>query len=125
MIAIQTKYIGPTNTRGSRIKAWTSSGFSVTISYPHELSHELCHFEAVKSLVEKHKLDWDLADMRFGGTERGYVFCFAAAIVEPPKPEYQPKTGAKCGCRPGNARENCQNCEGTGEVIDFAKIRNR
>lgn len=82
MIAIQTKYIRPTNSRGSRIKAWTSNGHSVTISYPHEYSHETCHFQAVKALVEKHKADWDLTDMRYGGTEDGYVFCFAHSIVK-------------------------------------------
>lgn len=82
MIAIQTKYIGPTNTRGSRIKAWTDSGFSTTISYPHEYSYETCHFQAVKALIEKHGLDWDLSDMRYGGTEKGYVFCFARSIVK-------------------------------------------
>jgi hypothetical protein len=38
---------------------------------------------------------------------------------------YQPKTGAKCHCRPGIQRDNCQRCEGTGQVIDFAKIRAR
>ena len=83
MIAIQTKFLPATNTRGSRIKAWTDTGYSATISYPHELSFELCHFEAVKALVAKHNLPWDLTDMRFGGTERGYVFCFAHAIVQP------------------------------------------
>jgi hypothetical protein len=36
---------------------------------------------------------------------------------------YQPKTGAKCSCRPGVYRDNCPNCEGTGWVIDFALIR--
>lgn len=41
------------------------------------------------------------------------------------KNEYQPKTGAKCGCRRGVQRDNCSNCEGTGWVIDFATIRNR
>jgi hypothetical protein len=39
--------------------------------------------------------------------------------------EYQPKTGAKCGCRRGIQRDNCPNCEGTGHVIDFRAIRNR
>jgi len=37
--------------------------------------------------------------------------------------EYQPKTGAKCGCRRGVQRDNCPNCEGTGRVIDFHAIR--
>jgi hypothetical protein len=36
---------------------------------------------------------------------------------------YQPKTGARCGCKPGIERDNCPNCEGTGQVIDFAAIR--
>ena len=36
---------------------------------------------------------------------------------------YQPKTGAACGCRPGQQRDNCPACEGTGQRIDFAKIR--
>jgi hypothetical protein len=38
---------------------------------------------------------------------------------------YQPKTGAKCGCRPGVQRDNCARCEGTGMVIDFQAIRAR
>lgn len=82
MIAIQTKYIAPTNTRGARIKAFTSSGFSATIAYPYASGHESSHFEAVKELVKKHNLDWDLSDMRFGGTDTGYVFCFNHSIVE-------------------------------------------
>lgn len=83
MQAIHTKYIGASNTRGSRIKAYTNSGFSATISYPHELSYELAHFEAVKELVKKHKLEWQLDDMRFGDSAdgKGYVFCFANSIV--------------------------------------------
>jgi hypothetical protein len=36
---------------------------------------------------------------------------------------YQPKTGAKCSCRPGVQRDNCPTCEGTGWVIDFRAIR--
>lgn len=31
MNAIQTKYIGPTNTRGSRVKASTESGATLTV----------------------------------------------------------------------------------------------
>lgn len=37
--------------------------------------------------------------------------------------EYQPKTGAKCGCKRGVQRDNCPSCEGTGFMIDFARIR--
>jgi hypothetical protein len=38
---------------------------------------------------------------------------------------YQPKTGARCGCKRGVMRDNCPNCEGTGWVVDFAAIRAR
>jgi hypothetical protein len=41
------------------------------------------------------------------------------------KAPYQPKTGAKCGCKPGIQRDNCPSCEGTGMLIDFAAIRAR
>lgn len=40
------------------------------------------------------------------------------------KREYQPKTGARCSCRPGVQRDNCSACEGTGHCIDFKRIRN-
>ena len=82
MVSIETKYIGPTNARGSRIKAFTCTGFTAVIPYPYEKSHELCHFEAVKALVKKHGLDWDLSEMRYGGTKDGYVFCFAHSVVQ-------------------------------------------
>jgi hypothetical protein len=81
MVAIQTKYIGPTNTRGSRIKAWTDTGFSVTIGYDYSLDDEARHFKAVKAMVESNDLDWDLKDMRCGGTKNGYVFCFSHSVV--------------------------------------------
>ena len=37
----------------------------------------------------------------------------------------RPTTGAACGCKRGAQRDNCQACEGTGKVIDFAAIRAR
>ena len=36
---------------------------------------------------------------------------------------YQPKTGAPCTCKRGAQRDNCPECEGTGQVIDFRAIR--
>ena len=83
MIAIHTKFIPATNTRGSRIKAYTSTKWHATVPYPYELSYEIAHFEAVKALIERNKLDWKLEDMRFGDSAdgKGYVFCFADSIV--------------------------------------------
>ena len=56
MQAIQTKYIGPTNTKGARIKAACDAG-SVIIGYPHELSGDDCHAKAAMALVRK--LGWE------------------------------------------------------------------
>ena len=36
---------------------------------------------------------------------------------------YQPKTGRPCICKPGIQRDNCPQCEGTGQQIDFQAIR--
>jgi hypothetical protein len=84
MLAIHTKYIPATSTRGSRIKAYTSTGFTATVPYPYELSYEKCHFEAVKALVKKHNLDWNIDKMCYGDSAdgKGYVFCFVDSIVE-------------------------------------------
>jgi hypothetical protein len=84
MISIHTKFIPPTNTKGARIKAYTSTGFTATVPYSYELSHEKCHFEAVKALVKKHKLQWPIDKMCYGDSadNKGYVFCFANSIVE-------------------------------------------
>jgi len=83
MVAIETKYLAPTNSRGARIKASTCTGFTATIPYPYTGNAEGPHYEAVKALVKKHNLDWPIENMRFGGTERGYVFCFDMSRVEP------------------------------------------
>jgi hypothetical protein len=81
MIAIETKYMPATKTRGSRIKAYTRN-HSAVISYDYGLSDEALHFEAVKALVAKYKLDWDISSMVYGGTKNGYVFCFPNSTIE-------------------------------------------
>jgi hypothetical protein len=54
--AITTKYLPYTNTKPSRVKATTSSGISLTMSYDHELSADGNHTAVAKALVEK--LGW-------------------------------------------------------------------
>ena len=89
MQAIHTKFLGPTNSRGARIKAYTAGfgefkGFNVIIPYPYSKAGHLADFEAVKALVNKYKLDWDLSNMRFGTSAdgEGYSFCFDCSTVE-------------------------------------------
>jgi hypothetical protein len=80
MTVIKTKYLSPTNARGARISA-SANGFKATISYPHEFSHETCHFEAVKALVAKHELSWDIVNMGYGSDNDGYYFTFNSSIM--------------------------------------------
>lgn len=77
MQAIICKYFGPTNSKGSRIKAQCAAG-SVTISYPHELSGQAVYRKAAEALVAK--LGWN--DSHYGKLLGGqvpsgeYVFVF-------------------------------------------------
>ena len=55
MKAIRTRYVGPTNTRGSRIIATDGDGNKVSIGYPHQLSSDNAHQLAAQSLMDKMK----------------------------------------------------------------------
>jgi hypothetical protein len=56
MQAIQTKYHGPTNTRGSRLTAKCDAG-RVVVSYNHSMNGQQNHRAAAIALAAK--LDWD------------------------------------------------------------------
>lgn len=73
MKAIQTKYKGPTNTRGSRIIASDEDGNRITIPYPHELSGQDVHHKAAQALCEK--MGWT-GELVGGSLKKGYVFVF-------------------------------------------------
>lgn len=73
--AIITKYLGPTDTKGARIKATCYSG-SIAIDYPYHLDTDRAHRAAAKALCKK--LDW--TGTLIGGSlpdESGYAFVFA------------------------------------------------
>lgn len=53
--AIVTKYFGPTNTRGSRIKATAQAG-SVVVPWDHSLGIDENHDRAANALLKK--LGW-------------------------------------------------------------------
>lgn len=73
MKAITTKYLGATNFKPSRIKAYAEGGNSVTISYPHELDGQAVFEKAAVALCEK--MGWS-TELLGGGTDNGYVFVF-------------------------------------------------
>lgn len=68
MQAIETKYIGATNHKPSRIKATCTAG-SVTVSYDHSLNIDGNHKAAAAELREK--LGWIDGDMATGQLANG------------------------------------------------------
>jgi len=76
--AIETRYHGPTNNKGSRISARTPGGARLFISYPHEFSGIDCHAEAAEKLARQ--LEWIKSEDVFadhfapGALRDSYVF---------------------------------------------------
>lgn len=69
MQAIETKYLGPTNTRGARIKAWCEAG-SVVIPFSYSGPTQVePHREAVEALARKLGWagKWVLGGVKGGG----------------------------------------------------------
>ncbi len=75
MQTITTKYIGPTNHRGARIRAVTASGQALTLPINHSYSDGRCHAEAALELCKR--LGWS-GELVSGSTSRGYVFVFVS-----------------------------------------------
>ena len=75
MNAIQTKYLGPSNVRGPRVKAAASDGDrsppSITLGWDHALSSEENHLQACRALIRK--MGW-AGKWVAGSTREGYVF---------------------------------------------------
>ncbi len=68
MQAIVTKYLGPTNVRGSRIKAKCQAG-SVTLSWEYGLNSMNNHLAAAKALATK--LGWNYGEWIGAGLPDG------------------------------------------------------
>lgn len=64
MKAIRTTYLGPTNTKGSRVKATDGDRNSVIISWDYNLNTEENHQAAAKFLCDK--MNWQ-GEMIMGG----------------------------------------------------------
>lgn len=78
MIAIETKFIGPTTTKPARIKAYTCAGQSLTLSKDALAEHAgdrdyNVHLAAAEAL--RDKLDWT-GELLGGGTQTGFAFVF-------------------------------------------------
>lgn len=78
MQAIITKYLGPTNHRGSRIKATAWAG-SVTVSYDYSLDTVGNHKAAAQAICDKLNADngfgaWVIETWAATPDTRGYAF---------------------------------------------------
>lgn len=68
--AITTKFLGPTNSRGSRVRATSEAG-SLTVAWEHALNVTENHRAAAEKLAKK--LEW--AGLWYGGgTSNGFVW---------------------------------------------------
>jgi len=89
MQTIMTKYLGPTDTKGPRVKAMTSSGHrgsTYTVGWDHSLDVEGNHTQVAQLLLDK--LGWK-GDWRMGGLTTGFVFVNTEA-------RYMPLIKARC-----------------------------
>ena len=69
--SIKTRYVSPTNHRGSRIIATTPSGHKLTHHWDYALNSDANHYAAAEAL--RAKLDWP--SIKAGGsTAKGYAF---------------------------------------------------
>ena len=75
MQAIRTRYIGPSNVKGSRIQAKCEGG-SIYVGYDHALDIEDNHRAACEALSKK--LQWDsTGSIIYGGVfDRDYYWVF-------------------------------------------------
>lgn len=73
LTAIETKYIGPSNRRGSYMVAKTSDGLRTrfSVAYDHSISQDDNHRNVARGLAEK--LGWE-GDWYGGATKTGMVF---------------------------------------------------
>ena len=72
--AIETRFIGPTNTKGSRYKATDCDGNSVTLPTDYALDSEQNHRKVAEAL--RDKMNWQ-GRLLAGATRTGYAFVFA------------------------------------------------
>lgn len=97
MKAIRVRYLGPTNTKGSRFKASADGWGSVTIPYDH--GHSFPEWLAALALLERQNRTHVSGEPTiWGRTDKGEtVFCFPdSEIPWPQHPAPGQSTCARC-----------------------------
>lgn len=73
MQAIECKYVGPTDHRGSRIQA-RAGDHRLTVPYPYDVDDSEAQYRVAAEAL-RDKLGWT-GELIGGGTRTGYVFVF-------------------------------------------------
>ena len=80
-MAIQTKFLGPTNYRGDRIKATGMDTFhadkrprTITVSYDYGTTMKQMHRKAAELLLPQIVDEPERVQLVAGSCERGYIF---------------------------------------------------
>jgi hypothetical protein len=77
---IITKYMPPTHTRGSRIKAIESGGHSIVMSFSSELDVEQNHTLCAQMLTDEIYKNREMTIDSIGGFGPGYVFTLTMTL---------------------------------------------
>lgn len=95
MQAVRVKHLGPTNTRGARVKATASSGLSVTVGKTYSGGDYDDERRAVKALCKK--LGWSGCDKMIRGGLSGdeSVFLFLPESCSCPQSAFQGLRGRR------------------------------
>lgn len=81
MKAIQTKFIGPSETRGARVKAWIK-GYAATVSWDHGLEVVDNHGAAARKLAELLRWSGRLVGGTLPDESMAWVFVDGGVSVE-------------------------------------------
>jgi len=84
--SIETKFRGPTDTRGARVLAQAISG-RVWSNWDHNLSEDANHLKAAKDLA--YKLGWGDVPLAGGSNRTGTGYNFV--VIPEKKPEVEEK----------------------------------
>ena len=76
---VETKYVGPTNTRGSRITAsMMDKSARCTVSYDYAMNGDLNHTMAAQELMKRVFKDGNFMNAGYADTKNGYAFVYSA-----------------------------------------------
>lgn len=78
MVAIETKFLPPTATRGARIKAQRMDKFGSALIVPWDHSQSVCVNHRLAAQEFAANLDWHELAWRGGSTRTGYVWIVAS-----------------------------------------------